>query len=57
MSKAVALTDEQYDDFIDILENLRRPGILDGYKVTVGLTNGFNLAVNTKYPSAMIVFS
>lgn len=51
------ITDEQYDNFMDILEDLRRPGILEGYKVTIGLTNGFNIAGNAKYPDNMIIFS
>jgi|GEM_PF-5721552 len=33
------------------------PNLLDGYKVTIGLTNGFNIASNAKYPNTMIAFS
>jgi|GEM_PF-2319761 len=44
--------------FREILEELdHSPNLLHGYKVTVGLTNGFNVAGNMKYPDNMIVFS
>lgn len=52
------LQEDEYFSYREILDELNdAPDMLHGYKVGIGLTNGFNIASNAKYPDNMIVFS
>lgn len=55
-SNSYELSAEQYREYTKMLRELKKDSkLLEGYVVTVGLTNGYNIASNKKYVNMLVV--